>query len=474
MENTTTKPKLTNFHVNTYALAVGLNTMAFQVPTLYLTMFMTDYLGISGVAIGTGMLIAKTADFIVSLIAGVVIEKTNMKHGKYLSWIRLLTFTLFFGNIVQMLDTTSFVSSPTLRLVIVCIFYMMFHCSMNFYATSRAALIPKLAGADMEARKKLTARQAQVGAAVAIISSAITLPCIELVDRLTGSPSMGYFLVALAFSLCFAVVNMIFVKSAKAFDPPDDPTAHKKKKTATIAQMFSSVVTNKQMLVLFVCFTLFSIGTQINAGVQTHFFTVTGTFSSLTIALTARSICAFLASLVGPAIGRKFGKKGALVCGWLLYMAGLLVIWLFALTPEGEANLVAMTIGMCMCQSARYLYTVFMANYWLDCGEYGYYKTGIDNRTMAVTVMNWPTKIGFALGGSAVGFGIAWAGYVAPTSTTAAYFTNMSRYMMVLGLIPAICMLLAAVLVIFLYKLTDKEAAQYAKANVERESGKAE
>ena len=34
--------------------------------------------------------------------------------------------------------------------------------------------------------------------------------------------------------------------------------------------------------------------------------------------------------------------------------------------------------------------------------------------------------------------------------------------------------LLAAVLVIFLYKLTDKEAAQYAKANVERESGKAE
>ena len=93
------KPKLTSLHINTYALANALNTMAFTVPTLYLNLFMTDYLGISGVAIGTGLLVAKTVDFIVSIIAGVVIVKSNMKHGKYLSWIRLLTITLFLSLI---------------------------------------------------------------------------------------------------------------------------------------------------------------------------------------------------------------------------------------------------------------------------------------------------------------------------------------------------------------------------------------
>ncbi|MDY5100218.1 MAG: MFS transporter, partial [Oscillospiraceae bacterium] len=121
MEN---KPKLTNGIINSYALANGLNTMAFTVPTLFLTMFMTDYLGISPVALGTGMLIAKSVDFIVSIVAGIIIEKTNMKHGKYLSWIRLLTITLFFGNIIQMLDTSAFVSNTTVRLVIVMIGYM--------------------------------------------------------------------------------------------------------------------------------------------------------------------------------------------------------------------------------------------------------------------------------------------------------------------------------------------------------------
>ena len=465
MEN---KPKLTNGIINSYALANGLNTMAFMVPTLFLTMFMTDYLGISPVALGTGMLIAKTVDFIVSIVAGIIIEKSNMKHGKYLSWIRLLTVTLFFGNIIQMLDTSAFVSNTTVRLVIVMIGYMMFHCSMNFNATARGALIPKLAGANMEDRKKLTARQGQVGAAVSIISSAITLPCVQLVQKITGSETLGYFLVATLFSGSFVIMNTIFVKQAAPFDPPVDAAAAGKK-SPTVGQMISSVVTNKQMLILFLGFSVFTIGTQIYAGVLTYFFRVNGIFGSYTIALTARSICAFLASMVAPSIGRKIGKKGALVFGWSLYAVSLLLFWMFGLGKDGSANLIVAIVSMCLGQSAMYFYSVFLANYYLDCGEYGYYSTGIDNRTMAVTVMNWPTKIGFALGGSLVGYGLAWAGYHAPVDGAAAYFESTSRFMMVLGLIPALCCIVGAVVILLFYKLTDSQAAEYAKLNAERE-----
>ena len=466
MEN---KPKLTSGIINSYALANGLNTMAFTVPTLYLTMFITDYLHISPVAMGTGMLIAKTADFIISIIAGVVIEKVNMKHGKYMSWIRLLTVTLFFGNVVQMLDTTAFISNATLRLTIVMIFYIMFHGSMNFNATARAALIPKMAGADMEARKAITARQGQVGAAVSIISSAITLPIVQFVQKITGSETLGYTLAALLFSTSFVICNVIFIKQASGFDTPAEPGAVKKS-SPTVGQMVSSVVTNKQMLILFCGFTIFTIGTQIYAGVLTYFFRVNGIFGSYTIALTARSICAFLASMVAPPLARKIGKKGGLICGWCMYAAGLLIFWAFGLGKDG-ANLIVAIVSMCLCQSAMYMYQVFLANYYLDCGEYGYYTTGIDNRTMAVTVMNWPTKIGFALGGSLVGYGLAWAGYHAPDAATgaAAYFESTSKFMIVLGLIPAICCAAGAVIILLFYKLTDEEAANYARLNAERE-----
>jgi Na+/melibiose symporter and related transporters len=261
------------------------------------------------------------------------------------------------------------------------------------------------------------------------------------------------------------------VKIAAPFDPPQETNVARK--SATVAQMVSSVVTNKQMLVLFIGFTCFGIGTQIYTGVTAYYFRVTGTFAFMAVALTARSICALLASLVALSIGRKIGKKRSLICGWFLYALGPITIWAFGINADGSANLVVMTVAMCVCQSAMYLYNIFLANYYLDCGEYGYYVTGIDNRTMSVTVMNWPTKIGFALGGSMVGFVLAWSGYVAPTAKAAAYFTHMNRYMISIGIIPSILMVIGTIIVLSFYKLTDAEAASYAKANAEREAAAA-
>ena len=459
--------KPSNSLLNVYALSNGLNTMAQNIPQIYLAMFMTDYLGISPVAMGTGMLVARIFDFLVGLVAGIVIEQTNMKRGKYLGWIRLLTATLFFGNVIQMLDTSAFVHSATLRLVIVMLGYMTFHPSMNFYSAARASMIPRLAGADQDQRRRITTRQSQFGAAISIIGSAVTLPLVQLIERVTGSPSAGYFLAALLFSSMFAVMNLTFCKMAAPYDPPTEGKASAGKKP-TVKQMISSVFTNRQMLVLFICFTINAIGNKLYTGVTTYFFRVTGNYSSYTFWLTTRSICAFLASLAVPSIGRKLGKKRALLAGWALNALMGFAIKYLAFS-DGHANIVVMGICMCMKSVAMYLYAAFNAIYWLDCGEYGYYTTGVDNRTMAVTVMNWPTKIGFAFGGSLVGYAIAWAGYQAPSGGNLGSFASMDRFMSVIGLIPGVLTLVGAVGILLFFKITDEQAAEYARANLERE-----
>ena len=474
MENNTASVKQEplkagNGLINLFALTNSFQSMAMQVPTLYLTLFMTDYLHISPVAIGTAMLIAKTFDFVVALFAGVIIEKVHMKNGKYLSWLRLLTVTVFFGNSVQMLDTTSFISSPTARLVVVCVFYIMFHSSMNFNAAARASMIPRMAGADQEVRKKITARQAQLRAATSIISSAITLPAVQLVQRITGSESIGYFVVAVIFGLCYVLCKVIFIKGATPFDPPSAPGAARKQ-SPSFKQMVESIGNNKQMLILFLAFTISGIGNQVSSGVTTYFFRCTGIFSSYTIVLTSRSIASFLATLVAPSIAKKLGKKRALAFSWLARAAVLGFTYLFAIKSDGSPNLPVVLVTQCLSTATMNLYSIYTTIYWLDCGEYGYYKTGIDNRTMAVTVMNWPTKISMALGGSLVGYGLAWAGYNAPTAEQAAYFSNMNRYMMIWMLIPMITLVLSAVVIIVGYKLTDEEAARYARENAEREA----
>lgn len=473
-QNNSNKPKVSNALITNYGLSNSMNTIAFTVPTLFLTMFMTDYLGISPLAVANGMLIARLVDFFVSIIAGAVIEKSNMKHGKYLSWLRLTTITLFFGNVVQMLDTSAFVHNTTIRLVIVMIAYMFFHCSMNFAATCRAAILPKYCGADMELRKKFTARQAQIAAAAGIISSAITLPLVNFVSRVTGQESLGYFVVALIFSSLFVVLNVIYLKQSEPFDPYVPADAATAKKTPTIGQMFSSLFTNKQMLVLFICLTLHTMGSQLYTGLLTYYFRLTGTFDSYyTVALTIRSVVQLGATFVIPPLARKLGKKGSISMAWLLSAACLILARFLAIRADGSANVIIMIIAMSGVQSALSFYMSFAAVYWLDCGEYGYYTTGVDNRTMSVTVMNWPTKIGFMVGGSMVGWMLTWAGYVVPEGATIGTVASMSRFMTAFTLIPAICSICAAVGILMFYKLTDAEAAKYAKANVEREAAAA-
>ena len=65
-----------------------------------------------------------------------------------------------------------------------------------------------------------------------------------------------------------------------------------------------------------------------------------------------------------------------------------------------------------------YSYTCFGPNYVIDAAEYGFYKTGKDNRTVAMAMNNIPIKIGFALGGAVGTFGLALIGYQAGMTAT--------------------------------------------------------
>ncbi len=453
--------ELTRTDVTAYALSQGMLTMAQSMLTVYFTMFMTDYLKIPALMLGTAMLVVKTIDFLINLCAGPVVEKSNMKHGKYVSWMRILRFTLFIGIIILMTDTSWLIQSPLLRILIVCCGYCLFHGSMDFNITVRGALIPKMAGANMENRRRLTARQTQAGAAATIISSAITLPIITwLTPRFGGSA--GYTITTVLYISGFFICYSWFIRRASRFDPPVSQAAARK--TATIREMAHSIATNRQMIILVVIYTFFGIGNEIYNGVTAYYFSVvTGNFSMLTVALTCRSVVSFLASLCVPALGRRIGKKASLALGMGLSACSMLGIWAFSLK-----NVWFMIICMCLAMSGTYIYKSFGVNYYLDCGEYGYYKTGVDNRTIAAAVMNIPTKVGFAIGGALTGYGLAWVGYTGPDVAVTSAF--VSRYMVLLGLVPAVLMGTSAVLALVCYKLTDQEAAFYARANAERES----
>ncbi|KPU43267.1 putative symporter YjmB [Oxobacter pfennigii] len=456
------KNKLKESEIIAYALPGAVSAMVHQPPVQYGMMFMTDYLGISPAAMGTAMLVTKLLDYVVSIFAGSIIEKTpSEKHGKYALWMRWTTYTLFFGSLLQLVNTTGIIPSPLARLLFVSVFYCTLHFGMNFRATAQGGIMQRMAGTSMDDRKRLNARQAQIAAAVTIISGATTIPLIQFFGKQFGEAN-GYAVMVLTFGIVFLGLSFFTLFPVmKRYDLPRERA--EVAKAPSVAQMFKSLIDNKQMIVMFLLTTATTVGTQIYTPLLAYYFrVVTGQFSVMTLLLTVQGIAGFLFSLIAPPIAKKLGKKGALIFGSVLSIASFLGIWLIGLN-----NLWAMVVFACLARGAVSINACFRYNYYLDCGEYGYYTTGQDNRTMALTVMNWPTKIGFLAGGSAVGFGLALIGYTAGMEITPAF---AGKFMALFGLVPAAFSIISLLLTIFGYKLTDEQAAFYAAENVKREA----
>ncbi len=163
--------------------------------------------------------------------------------------------------------------------------------------------------------------------------------------------------------------------------------------TPTVSQMFKSVITNNQLLVYLSSSSLMYIGMMLMQGSMAYYFTyVLGDFLLMSVSMTATTAFAVVASIIGPKIGVRLGKKNAMVLGLLINTTCLLAITFLA-----RESLIIYIIISCINSLGMYVFTGFGPNYVIDAGEYHYYKTGVDNRAIAMGMMNMPIKIGYIL-----------------------------------------------------------------------------
>ena len=118
---------------------------------------------------------------------------------------------------------------------------------------------------------------------------------------------------------------------------------------------------------------------------------------------------------------------------------------------------------------AMYIFFGLGIQYFLDCGEYGYYKTGEDNRTIAMAMFNIPVKIATMIAGTMGGLALGWINFDSVSIFGGELTETIQHgFMFWFALFPAICMFVAALLVLFFYKITDKDAAFYAAENAKK------
>jgi GPH family glycoside/pentoside/hexuronide:cation symporter len=453
-------PVLKTSDVNKYAFYGFASFLATTVPGSYFQLFMTDKLLIGAAVVASILTAARVIDFFVCAITGAIMEKSRLKWGKYRSWVVILRWVVLGSMIAMFFNTTAIPLSA--RVAICLVAYLGMNLSMNFVGTATFGILALLAGPSQENRQKLSIRQTQFMVVGQIFISASAIPFLNLIEPAVGAIN-NYTILALAAALIFFLGMTVLGNVVKPYDKPALTGGAPGAPPVTVGDMARAVFTNGQLLVYMLAQVFLMAGSFGIAPLGAYYFIyILGNFNLMAVAMTAITCFSLLASIIGPKIGVKLGKKKAMITGLIVASLGS-----FGMAFFGHLGLPVYISIMCINMVGTYMFVGFGVNYILDCGEYGFWKTGKDNRTVLMSMFNLPMKAGILLGGAIGAFGFAAIGYTAGEDPL--LIPNFAKnFMLIMGGTPAVFYLLAAVIMGLGYKITDAAAMNYAKENAER------
>ena len=429
----------------------SLLTLSIMVGFMYLNTFATEVLKIPAATLATALLVAKTLDFCVSMVCGVIIEKVKIgKKGKNQSWLLLGRWVL---AVMIMLEVANTSAAPmVVRVAVMSVSYTVLNCLMTIIQTAYYGVLAVVAGPNPANRNAMTINMIRQ-------NTVVTLICAFIPTLVTVLPfgSWNYFIVALVFMLPMPIALGKIARLADGKDLPvgEGPAGAPQ---VSIKDMLDSLFKNPQLMILFLAFTILQIGMFMYQANYTYYFIyVVGDFTKLTLATLSASLVGVVAAMFMPKIGAKIGKKWACVIGFATFGLGMIGVY-FTGIISWVWYIVFMSIGTC----GTYIYSSFSVTMYLDCGEWYLNKTGKDMRTIAIGLASPPMKIGMAVGGTIGLYLLSATGYVAGFTPDAVW---VNKFMLICWVVPACIYLLDALIMTLFYKISDADADRYAQEN---------
>ena len=185
----------------------------------------------------------------------------------------------------------------------------------------------------------------------------------------------------------------------------------------------------------------------------------------MTLYMTTSTIAAIVAYLLGPWVWKLLkSKKKLIILSMISYFAGFFLCYLIVLFKGSISNLtflIIINIAIILFD----LHGAIKPTIYMDVAEYGYNKTGKDALPFMMSFTNVSFKIAIAVSGGALGLALSSIGYVAGAEATPELVKSLTFIVMA---IPSFCFLIAGLIFIFGYKLTDEKVKELMEENNKR------
>jgi Na+/melibiose symporter-like transporter len=362
--------------------------------------------------------------------------------------------------------------------------YVFQNFPMNFILTSQYGLMMLMGGASMDDRVKLSVTSLRFQMFGTLATSAGLVPALRALTKIYGAnpdnPNWyhpnAYMTMAAITGALFLVGTFSIASAGKDHDKLNDGGGARRP-SLSFGDIIKGVFSNSQLLVYTLVNTLNSIALFAAMPLALFYYLyILKNMMLQPIQMTISTLFGLVAAMIGPMIGKKLGKKKALQLGFGIAVIDSVLIALLAgntgsLAGSIQIGFVLYVIFMCLTAIGRNIWFGFGGNYFADAGEYGYWKTGKDNRAVALGLGAIPAKVALIVGGALGGYALHAIGYrpgMGRPGGPPLPLNFNQNFMLLLGLLPASVYLLGFLIFTFGWKISDADAAKYAKENQER------
>lgn len=437
--------RLSQKSIFSYALGDLASQLVWTFVGMYLTVYYLDVVGLAPLVASTIMLVARVWDAVNDPMMGAICERTHSKHGRFRPYILygapllaifgVLTFTSPFGNGAAgaVWATVTYIGAG------------MLYTLVNIPYGALAGVMTT----HNDDRTKLNAARGvgmQVG--IMVVSSGAAL----IMAQISGDPQhitgMSYTIVALIFSVISVPLFYAVFKNSKEVIVPNTS-----KEKVSIKTSLKVIASNKYLMIVVAVSVISNIAYMGRMATMAFYVNhCLGDFRYMSILMTIPSIGALIGNIFTPFLVKHLGKHGNRNAVALsMALKGITFIWIFLIPYENiTMNIVAHAFNA--IAGFGFGPTLSMI---ADAIDYQDAKTGVRPDGIAFAFHGLSTKLGSAVGSSMGIMLMSAFGYVAGQAVTAQAQQGIN---IATNLVCAILHLVAAIIPMLLWNLTDQKA----------------
>lgn len=420
-----------------------------------LTLFYTDYAGVSAATVGLVMLLSRFLDGGSDIIFACIVDKVNSKHGKARPWV--LWMAVPFGIAYVLLFTVPSESSELVKGIYIFVTYNLcttvVYTALNLPYGSLSSLITR----STRQREILQAFRMGLSPIGRILVTAVSLPIVQAFGDGQGAWIKTSFVFA---TIAVILLLLCFFGTKERVDFRE--LEQKQEKKRTTKDSFKVMLKNKYWALCLGLWGVMVLTSTVNSTILGYYSRyILDNTMYVSQLYTAEQIAMIVCILfVTPALVKYTGKRNLTMYGMFLVIAAQLVL---LIDPTNITLLTILTVVKGFGYGPLWGSVFAML---ADACEYGQWKFHVRNDTFLFSAGSIGSKLGGGIAAGMVGIILSAFGYDGMAATQTA--ESLNAIYVVYVFLP---IALAVVQIIFclMYKL-DKMLPEISKELAEREA----